>query len=116
VFLSFNSIEFCQKYVYPTLYPNLADHNSLSPEPILTLKNYIFIWATFQLFITIYIALFVPEEDPTLQEELARNKSIKKGKRSAKKSSPRKKTGKAKAGRGSGNRKKRSTRKKVEDD
>ena len=31
------------------------------PEPLLNLSNFIFMWASFQFIVTMYIALFVPE-------------------------------------------------------
>lgn len=56
IFMSLNSPEFCQKYLpwIPTANPE---------EPVLTLSNFMFIWSTFQLVTTIYILLFVKEEN-----------------------------------------------------
>ena len=60
LFISLNSPEFCGKWIYGT--------DPETTEPILTLQNYILIWTTFQVIITIYIALFVPEVDPELKK------------------------------------------------
>ena len=53
LFISLNSQEFCSAWIYGTPVEET--------QPILTLENYLLIWPSFQMLITIYIALFVPE-------------------------------------------------------
>ena len=55
LFISLNSAEFCATWIYGTD-PDVT-------EPLLDLKTYILIWTSFQLMVTVYIALFVPEND-----------------------------------------------------
>lgn len=62
LFISLNSPEFCGTWIYGT--------KAEETEPLLTLESWILMWGSFQLFITVYIALFVPEEDPELKIEL----------------------------------------------
>jgi len=59
LFISLNSAEFCTRWIYGT-----------ESEPVLTLENYMLMWSSFQLFITFYIAFFVPEVDQELQRTL----------------------------------------------
>ena len=61
LFISLNSAEFCGYWIYGT--------DPAVTEPILSLENYILIWTTFQFFVTIYIAFFVPEVDSTAVSE-----------------------------------------------
>ena len=63
LFISLNSVEFCAKWIYGTELDEKTD-------PVLTLDSYILIWASFQLIITIIVAIFVPEIDPDLQKVL----------------------------------------------
>ena len=56
IFIALNSPEFCATWIYGTKLEET--------EPLLTVENWILMWSSFQLFITVYIALFVPEKDP----------------------------------------------------
>ena len=58
LFISLNSPEFCATWLYGT--------KPEETEPLLTLESWIMIWSSFQLLVTLYIALFVPEVDPEL--------------------------------------------------
>lgn len=92
VFISLNSTEFCAKWIYGT---ELTE----ATMPVLTLDNYILIWASFQLFITAYIAIFVPEMDPELEKVVAasQQKSTSSTDANGPPSSPRKRGKKKKA-------------------
>ena len=68
LFISLNSAEFCGRWIYGT--------PTEETEPILTLDRYLLIWPAFQLLITIYIALFVPEKDPELQKVASKEKEM----------------------------------------
>ena len=55
IFMSLSSAEFCAKYLYgwfPVSDPS---------RPLLSLSSFMLAWSTFQLVVTIYILLFVPE-------------------------------------------------------
>ena len=60
MFISLNSAEFCAKWIY-------GDSDPEQVEPVLSLEKYLIIWPAFQLLITAYIALFVPEVDPEIE-------------------------------------------------
>ena len=60
LFISLNSAEFCGSWIYGT--------DPAVTEPVLDLQSYILIWTSFQLLVTIYIAIFVPEGDPEPKE------------------------------------------------
>ncbi|CDW76460.1 acetyl-coenzyme a transporter 1 [Stylonychia lemnae] len=51
LFMAFNSEEFCNQYVY----------SSPQEKPLLTISNFMLIWAYFQFAVSIYILLFVNE-------------------------------------------------------
>lgn len=50
-FIAFNSVDFCNKWIYSTP----------QEQPILTIPNFLFIWAISQAVITIWIAFFTTE-------------------------------------------------------
>ena len=59
VFIAFNSVEFCNKYVF-------SEHRT---EPLLSIATFIWWWASGQAIITIYILLFVTEKEAENDEE-----------------------------------------------
>lgn len=52
VFIALNSTEFCNKYLF----------SEKSEEPLLSIPQFIFLWASIQMLITLYILFFVPEK------------------------------------------------------
>lgn len=86
LFISLNSAEFCGRWIYGT--------PAEETEPILTLDNYIFLWTSFQLMVTVYIALFVPEKDPELQADLDKKSKTKSKEADGPPASPRRKASK----------------------
>ena len=71
LFISLNSAEFCGSWIYGT--------DPAVTEPVLDLQSYILIWTSFQLLVTIYIALFVPEGDQDADTKVESDKTVKKG-------------------------------------
>ena len=63
VFISLNSAEFCSKWIY-----------GIESDPVLTLESYMLMWSSFQLFITAYVAFFVPEINPEINKILKNQK------------------------------------------
>jgi len=68
VFISLNSIQFCQKWIYG------GEANADMPDqlvaPILTLSNFLGYYIVFQLAVTVFITFFLAEIDPILEAEL----------------------------------------------
>eukprot|EP00347_Sterkiella_histriomuscorum_P017778 403348030 len=52
LFIALNSIEFCNKYIY----------SSEQTEPLLSIGDFMFYWSQVQLFVTLYILIFVNEK------------------------------------------------------
>lgn len=62
LFISLNSPEFVSRWITGTPVEET--------EPVLTLERWMLLWSSFQLLVTVYLILFVPEVDPELQAVL----------------------------------------------